>query len=353
MVALSVSFLLTIMWIVGVFNLGYIFAAKVLGYKVTHSSIGYGPRLHKFTLGATTFELRLIPLGAYVNFKECEVSFRSLIFTCSGPLATLLLAFSITWLQLMTGFQVIVPKGAVIVESTGAVPALTKDDVITMAGDQPIRDGLDLFQKVTNWKSGELTLIAIRGGQAYQVKLNRSRPEKESKVETLGITFRSITETKRMRILEALKNAPEAALKPLLGSIAIAFTGASAFTGNFRRPNPITNTLTSPPLSGALESMSILSMSLSICNMLPIPVLVGGAAFIMTIELIRKRPFSEHDKERLQQVGFLIILLLMIVVIANDLRSAAGITMPLLPHINIERVASIIRWSGRNPYWSA
>lgn len=61
------------------------------------------------------------------------------------------------------------------------------------------------------------------------------------------------------------------------------------------------------------------SIALAFMNILPIPALDGGHIMILVIEAIIRRPLSEKLKERLQMIGFVFILLLMVAVNLNDI----------------------------------
>ena len=68
--------------------------------------------------------------------------------------------------------------------------------------------------------------------------------------------------------------------------------------------------------------LGFLSLSLGIFNLLPIPVLDGGAIFLLLVEAILAVggwKLSMRVRERIQQVGFVLLLLLMGFVITNDL----------------------------------
>ena len=68
-----------------------------------------------------------------------------------------------------------------------------------------------------------------------------------------------------------------------------------------------------------LMTMGILSVSLFILNLLPIPVLDGGHLVFYTIELIKGSPLSLRKMEIAQQVGFALLLALMILAQFNDI----------------------------------
>lgn len=65
---------------------------------------------------------------------------------------------------------------------------------------------------------------------------------------------------------------------------------------------------------------AMLSMVLAFMNLLPIPALDGGHAVLLLIEMITGRKPNEKTMERIQQVGMIIILALMIFVFYNDLK---------------------------------
>ena len=95
-----------------------------------------------------------------------------------------------------------------------------------------------------------------------------------------------------------------ASLKTMSGPLDIAkFSGEAARTG-------------AVPL---VALMAAISLQLGIFNLLPIPVLDGGHLFLSLIEGAIRRDFSLAVKERILQVGFLMILALISVILYNDL----------------------------------
>lgn len=67
-----------------------------------------------------------------------------------------------------------------------------------------------------------------------------------------------------------------------------------------------------------LGLMAMISLQLGVMNLLPIPVLDGGHIFILLVEGVARRDLSLQMKERIQQLGFAVLAVLMIVVIYND-----------------------------------
>ena len=95
-----------------------------------------------------------------------------------------------------------------------------------------------------------------------------------------------------------------ASMKSMSGPLDIAkFSGEAARTGAI-------------PL---VAFMAAISLQLGIFNLLPIPVLDGGHLFLLGLESAARRDFSLRVKERILQVGFVMILALLAVVLYNDL----------------------------------
>jgi regulator of sigma E protease len=64
--------------------------------------------------------------------------------------------------------------------------------------------------------------------------------------------------------------------------------------------------------------MAMISINLAVLNLLPIPILDGGHLVFLAIEGLRRRDLSQRVKERVTQVGFMLLLLLFAVVMYND-----------------------------------
>ena len=64
--------------------------------------------------------------------------------------------------------------------------------------------------------------------------------------------------------------------------------------------------------------MSIISTSLGITNLLPVPALDGGKIVLLIIEAIRKKPLKQETEIQIQLLGFSILIVLALVVTYND-----------------------------------
>ena len=65
--------------------------------------------------------------------------------------------------------------------------------------------------------------------------------------------------------------------------------------------------------------LALISMSLGVTNLLPIPALDGGKILILIIEAIRRKPMDEKTEINIQLIGFAILIALSIYVTYNDI----------------------------------
>ena len=76
-------------------------------------------------------------------------------------------------------------------------------------------------------------------------------------------------------------------------------------------------------LSPFLRVMALISISLAIFNILPVPILDGGHIFLLLVEVVRGRPITLRQTERIQQLGLTLIVMLLVVVLFNDISRVA------------------------------
>lgn len=163
--------------------------------------------------------------------------------------------------------------------------------------------------------------------------------------DTLALTVTPVAEVVRTR--EGERRVGKIGIGPFFphekfgigGSIVQGFKGAARAGGMvlFTLKGLITGQLSlrdlgGPILVGQLSGeaaragldvlfgfMALFSMNLAILNLLPIPVLDGGHLMFMAIEAVRRKPLSLQQRARFTQVGFFILLAIMILAISNDI----------------------------------
>ena len=111
-----------------------------------------------------------------------------------------------------------------------------------------------------------------------------------------------------LRVLGKLVTG-EASVRNLSGPITIAhYAGVSARVG----------------LEPFLGFLAIISISLGILNLLPIPMLDGGHLLYYLVEIFKGSPVSEATEVVGQKIGIVLLFFLMTIAIYNDLLRLAG-----------------------------
>jgi regulator of sigma E protease len=166
-----------------------------------------------------------------------------------------------------------------------------------------IRRGQETFSKT-------IRPIQIDGKVRVGIAI-ASLPSQETRVEQYGVfeAFRKATE--RCYTLTVITFGlvgklltGTMSIRTMSGPIEIArFSGEAAAAG----------------FTALLAFMSLISLQLGIFNLFPIPILDGGVIALLAIEGLMRRDLSLKAKERIFQVGFLFLVLLMSIVILNDI----------------------------------
>ncbi|MDC7246411.1 MAG: RIP metalloprotease RseP [Sphaerochaetaceae bacterium] len=111
------------------------------------------------------------------------------------------------------------------------------------------------------------------------------------------------------------------AIKDTAGMIVQLFTGAFSFSDSLAGPvriSYIIGEMRTAGLRAFLQLLAMISISLGVANLLPLPGLDGGSIILSLIELIRHRSFGPRMYVRFQTFGILILSILMIFVLFSD-----------------------------------
>ena len=204
-------------------------------------------------------------------------------------------------------------------------------DVVIRAGGDTVRSWDDMVRKIQNSPGRPLAIDVLRGDSVLHLTVV---PEAETRKDSTGRTI--------VRGVIGAGSDPRAPTVRVPVGIGQAIAGSARLTGvqlvaivvSVKRlviGQASTRELGGPILiaqmSGqmvrlGLEStlgfIAFLSISLAVLNMLPIPVLDGGQAVFLLAEGVLRKPLSLQVRMRLTQVGFLVILGIMALAIAND-----------------------------------
>jgi regulator of sigma E protease len=201
---------------------------------------------------------------------------------------------------------------------------LQNGDKITAINDTPVTGWLQFRRPIEEGR--EVTLTVQRGQETLTIK---GTPQKGNDGYVLG--FKPFFETRLLKtasIAAALRYGLDYNMRILKITGQVfkqIFTGQRSARSSIAGPIGIAEqTATAYKIGGwsaVIELMGMLSLSLGILNLLPIPVLDGGVILLIIIEGILGLvglTLTMNFRERFQQVGFVLVLLLMGFVIVND-----------------------------------
>jgi len=207
-------------------------------------------------------------------------------------------------------------------ESPAAQAGLQPNDEILQVsiGDQTSRGFNDSAELINSSEGLPVQVEVRRGSQVFETTISPEQMEGQWRIGTtiqvmeleqygfFGALSRSMERNYRLTTLtfEVVGRifTGRTSLKAMSGPIEIArFSGMAAALGGTQ----------------LLNFMALISLQLGIFNLMPIPILDGGVIALLGIEGLIRRDLSLRLKERIFQVGFVFLILLMGVVIFNDL----------------------------------
>jgi len=330
-------------------------------------SLGFGPELFGFNdRRGTRWRVSAVPLGGYVKFlgDDTEASTPSAetlanmtdeeragsfhhkkvgpraAIVAAGPIANFLLAIVI-FTCLFTFFGK--PSTSARVDkieanSAAATAGFQIGDIVTAIDGTKIDNFTDM-QRVVGTRAGErLTFTVKRGDTTVQLQ---GTPELQvvkdpfgnaHKRGVLGITRKTVAGdvvTERVDPATALWLGVKETwfvIDRTLAYIGGVFTGREAAdqVGGPLRIAQISGQVATIGLAALIQLAAVLSISIGLLNLFPVPLLDGGHLLFYLVEAIRGRPLSERAQEMGFRIGLGLVLMLMVFATYNDILHLAA-----------------------------
>ncbi len=343
---LSVIILLGVL--IFVHEFGHFLTAKLSGVGVLKFSLGFGPRLVGKKIGETEYQVSVLPLGGYVKLlgeseddslseEDKKRSFaaqrvwKRMLIVVTGPLFNFLLAVVIFTFVHMWGVPVLLPKVGTVQEGAAAFQAgLKKGDTIIAIDGKSVDRWTDMAELISGSGGRVLKMTVRRDGTIKDISVQptlfkvRDIVGEDEESYKIGITPAMATRTERLNPLlacgEALGQTWTVSKLTLLSVIKI-FEGVVS-------PKTLGGPIMIAQLAGAQAKegiipfilfMALLSINLAVLNLFPIPILDGGHLFFYLIEAVTGKEINVKWRERAQQIGFILLILLMVFVVMMDL----------------------------------
>lgn len=341
-----ISFIVVLSILVVVHEFGHFIVAKRMGVRVEKFSIGFGPEIIGITKSGTRYSISAIPLGGYVKLagetsaeevkgEKGEYISRSAgeraRIILAGPLLNYILAFLIFSFVFMIGSPTLTAKiGKVMPAYPAESAGLKAGDTILSINDKNIDYWEDVTKIVHTSKGAEMKILIERANEYMTLFVTpKSQDMKTIFGSRKNISIIGIVPSEEVVYVKYgfLKSIYMGAEKLWM----LTYITCRALWASITGAIPIKESMTGPigifyitgqaaklGLVYLLQLMGVLSASLAIFNLLPVPVLDGGHVLFLMIEKMRGKPVSAKMQENITQVGMSLLILLMLVVFYND-----------------------------------
>jgi len=363
--AYAIPFVIVLTMVVFFHELGHFVVGRLCGVKVDAFSLGFGPELLAFNdRSGTRWRIAAIPLGGYVKFhgdangasvpdsdefeampeEERRVTFQAqsvwkraaIVF--AGPFASFLLAILIyTGLYATLGRAILAPKVASVTEGgAGYAAGFKAGDVVLSIEGTPI-DSFARLQEIVSVSAGKALTVVVHRGDADVTLLATPAwrevegPLGKTRIGMLGLrasTDPADTHEERYWPVVAFGLAIEETWGIVtrtfgyLGGLISGRESADQLSG------PIGIAEVSGHMAQAIDKVgvwpffnliAILSASIGLLNLMPVPLLDGGHLVFYAIEAARGQALNERTQEVAFRIGLAMVCSLMVFSTYNDL----------------------------------
>ena len=362
-----VPFLFVLTIVVFFHELGHFLVARWAGVKVLTFSLGFGPELVGFNdRHGTRWKISAIPLGGYVKFfgDESEASTPSAetlaamseaeragsfhhkkvgpraAIVAAGPIANFILAIVI-FTCLFTFFgkpSTTARVDKVEAGSAAAAAGFQVGDIVTTIDGSKIGSFSDMQRIVSTHGGDTLNFTIKRGDATLQLQ---ATPEIRDVKDPFGNSHRQgiLGITRATAPGEVLTERVDPGTALVLGVketwfvidrtlayIGGVFTGreAASQVGGPLGIARISGQVATIGLTALIHLAAVLSISIGLLNLFPVPLLDGGHLLFYAVEAIRGRPLSERAQEMGFRIGLALVLMLMVFATYNDILHLAA-----------------------------
>jgi len=224
--------------------------------------------------------------------------------------------------------------GGVLKQSAAEVAGIVEGDVVLKVDGESVERWAPLVELIRNSPNNAMQFIVLRDGIEKSITvIPKSREVKDGEQQGYIGAYQHIPDEVRQQLVAHVKYSPfesisKAVIKTWDMSSLTLRVLWKMVTGEANLANisgPITiatyaGVTASIGLVSFLSFLAVISVSLGVLNLLPVPMLDGGHLFYYLIEIIKGSPVSEAFELRGQQVGMAILALLMSVAIFNDIQ---------------------------------
>lgn len=357
-----IPFLFVLTVVVFFHELGHFLVARWCGVKVDTFSIGFGPEIFgREDRYGTRWKVSWIPLGGYVKFagddnaasvpdmeklthtppeqREGLFFFKPLYqraaVVAAGPIANFILAIVI-----FAGIFTIVGQGTATAivdkvqpDSAAAEAGFKSDDLVVSIDGATINDFEDMQRIVSTSAGVPLKFGVIRDG--HEITLTATPRLKEvtdpfgnaQRIGLLGVQRKSGPGTYKIVKTDPLTGLWHGAQETwfivdrtmsYLGGMLAGREDSSQLGGPLRIAE-VSGQVATLGFAALLNLTAVLSVSIGLLNLFPVPMLDGGHLLYYAVEGVQGRPMGQKAQEFGFRIGLVLVMMLMFFATWNDL----------------------------------
>lgn len=327
--AIKVIFLLG--FLIFIHESGHFTIAKLCKVKVNEFAIGFGPTIWRKQGKETKYALRLIPLGGFVSmegeeersndvgsFSKASIPKRIAIVS-AGAIVNILFAIIVYFILIASSGPYVTNEIDTVVEDYPAYQiGLETGDKIVQVNNKKIKNLYDLNDEIQN-NGKEVTIKVERNREILEYKTIPKEVTQNSYTSYyLGVNLKPAQDNFINRCINGGLRTKDFIFS-IIDNIKEIFTGkvqANQMMGPVGISQVVSKT---NGIKEFIYLLALISISLGVTNLLPIPALDGGKILILIIEAIRRKPLKQELEINIQLLGFAILIALSIFVSYNDI----------------------------------
>jgi regulator of sigma E protease len=336
-----IIFLIILGLIVFIHELGHFIFAKKNGIYVYEFSLGFGPKLFSFKRknDPTEYMIKLIPLGGYVAMageedieednkipddeKLCNKSLWARFWVMiAGAMNNFILGIVLLFIMgLIYGTATAsttlsdIPKTGALYKAGGR-----NGEVITKIDGHKISNYDDVQTRLAIAGEGNAISITLKNKENEETTYNVTPEKEEDGNYYYGISVKVKTEKGFLNALKYAKDKFISIYKSMFVVIGSLFTGK---LGVDSLSGPVGIYSVVDTVKSSFETLlyltAYLSINIGFMNLIPFPAFDGGRVLFLLIEKIKGSKINPKIENAINNVGFILLMILMIFVTIKDI----------------------------------
>ena len=333
-----IYFILILGLTVFVHEFGHFIMAKRSGVYCYEFSLGMGPKIYSFKRknDETTYSIRLLPIGGYVQMAGEEIEedkkipkakrmqsktiLQRLSIVLAGVFNNFILGLLLLFLMSIIYGS---PNNTPIIKNSylnASKLGIKSGDVVKKINNKKVHSKDDVNLEIMMLKEGtDLSLELVdKSGNTKNVKLI---PTKTDEGYKYGLEFDNTEYRGFFHSIKYSFTKFTSLFRNMIKIFKYLFTGKLGLN-SLSGPVGIYNVIGEQSKLGfenVIYLAAYISINVGFVNLIPFPAFDGGRALFLIIEKIRKKPIDQKIENIIHTVGFVILMILIVVITIKDI----------------------------------